>query len=72
MLNAKGESVSSYADYAVAMVDEAVSGEFFAVSCRPIFRERFVFGGILIKYLKNEVRNGIVWKSPKMKLDKKD
>lgn len=25
-LNAKGESVISYADYAIAMVDEAVSG----------------------------------------------
>ena len=26
ILNAKGESVISYADYAIAMVDEAVSG----------------------------------------------
>lgn len=26
-LNSKGESVISYADYAIAMIDEAVSGE---------------------------------------------
>ncbi len=26
MLNSKGESIISYADYAIAMVDEAVNG----------------------------------------------
>ena len=29
MLNEKGESVISYADYAIAMVDEAVNGRHF-------------------------------------------